>query len=171
MRLIRRRPRLLPLRLPRMDGTSWPDRGDVGRDSFAASTLYQLGYREAFSPEAHEITDLLLDQVVPILGTDSAPEDEPYLLGVFSAAAQIGAGIGIVERSVVAQPEPGTDRQIAGALWVAADDLPFMAAHQRDVARFLLQCGYYLARTELDRIPLLVAALCAEDRPDFEPEP
>ena len=171
MRLIRRRPRLLPLELPRLDGTSWPDRREVGRDSFAASTLYQLGYREAFSPEAHEITDLLLDQVVPILGTDAAPEDEPYLRGVLSAAAQVGAGIGIVERRVVPHPEPGTDRQIAGALWVAAADLPSMPVHQQDVARFLLQCGYYLARTELNRIPLLVAALCAEDHPGVEPGP
>lgn len=171
MRPIRRRPRLLPLQLPRLDGTSWPDRREVGRDSFAASTLYHLGYREAFSPEAHQITDLLLDQLVPILGTDVAPEDEPHLRGVFSAAGQIGAGIGIVERRVVPHLEPGTDRQIAGALWVAADDLPAMPAHQRDVARFLLQSGYYLARTELNRIPLLVAALRAEDHPDVEPGP
>src|SRR5680860_207061 len=71
MRPIRRRPPLLPLQLPRLDGTSWPERREVGRDSFAASTLYQLGYREAFSPEAHHITDMLLAQVVPILGTDT----------------------------------------------------------------------------------------------------
>ena len=171
MRSIRRRPRLMPLQLPRLDGTSWPDRREVGRDSFAASTLYQLGYREAFSPEAHHITDLLLDQVLPLIRTDATPEDEPYQRGVFSAAAQIGAGIGIVERRVVPHPDPGTDRQIAGALWVAAGDLPSMPAHQRDVARFLLQCGYYLARTELSRIPLLVAALCAEDHPGVEPGP
>jgi len=95
MRLIRRRPRLLPLQLPRLDGTSWPDRREVGRDSFAASTLYQLGYREAFSPEAHDITDLLLDQVVPILGTDAAPEDEPNQRGVFSAAGQVGGDPGV----------------------------------------------------------------------------
>jgi hypothetical protein len=171
MRPSRRRPPPppLPLQLPRLDGTSWPDRREIGRDSFAASTLYQLGYREAFSPEAHHITDLLLAQVVPILGTDTTPEDEPYLRGVLSAAAQIGAGIGIVERRVVPHPEPGTDRQIAGALWVAAGDLPSMPAYQHDIARFLLQCGYYLARTELDRIPLLVAALCAEDHPGVEP--
>lgn len=171
MRPFRRRPRLLPLQLPRLDGTSWPDRREVGRDSFAASTLYQLGYREAFSPEAHHITDLLLDQMLPILPTDAAPEDEPYLRGVLSAATQIGAGIGIVERRVVAHPEPGTDRRIAGALWVAAGDLPAMPAHQQDVARFLVQCGYYLARTELNRIPLLVAALRAEDHPGVEPGP
>lgn len=169
MRPIRRRPRLLPLQLPRLDGTTWPDRREVGRDSFAASTLHHLGYREAFSPEAHAITDVLLDQVVPLLDTAAAPEDEPHLRGVLSAAGQIGAGIGIVERRTAPHPEPGTDRQIAGALWVAADDLPSMPAHQRDIARFLLQCGYYLARTELDRVPLLVAALGAEGQPDVDP--
>ena len=116
MRPIRRRPLLLPLQLPRLDGTSWPDRRKVGRDSFAASTLYQLGYREAFSPEAHHITDLLLDQVLPLIRTDATPEDEPYQRGVFSAAAQIGAGIGMLERRVVPHPEPGTDRQVARAL-------------------------------------------------------
>lgn len=171
MPLIRRRPRLLPLQLPRLDGTTWPDRRDVGRPSFAASALYQMGYREAFAPESHEITDLLLEQVLPMLRTDAAPEDEPYLRRVFSSAAQIGAGIGVVERRVVAHEEPGTDRQIAGALWMAAGDLPSMPAHQQDVARYLLQCGYYLARTELSRIPLLVAALCEEDHPGVEPGP
>jgi hypothetical protein len=171
MRLIRRGPRLLPLQLPRLDGTSWPDRREVGQDSFAASTLYQLGYREAFSPESHDITDLLLDQVLPLLRTDAAPEDEPYLRRVLASAAQIGAGIGIVERRVVPHAEPGTDRQIAGALWVAAGDLPSMPAHQHDVARYLLQCGYYVASTELNRIPLLVAALSEADHPGVEPGP
>ena len=171
MRLVRRRPRLLPLQLPRLDGTNWPDRRDVGRDSFAASTLYQLGYREAFSSEAHDITDLLLDRVLPILRTDAEPEDEPYLRRVLSSAAQIGAGIGIVERRVVPHPEPGIDRQIAGALWLAAGDLPSMPAHQQDFAPYLLQCGYYLARTELSQITPLAAALRAEDHPGVEPRP
>lgn len=171
MPLIRRRPRLLPLQLPRLDGTTWPDRRDVGRHSFAASSLYEMGYREAFAPEAHDITDLLLDQVLPMLRTDAAPEDEPHLRGVFSSAAQIGAGIGIVERRVTQHDELGTDRQIAGALWVAAGDLPSMPAHQQGVALYLLQCGYYLARTGLTRIPLLVAALAHEDLPGVEPGP
>jgi hypothetical protein len=171
MPLIRRRRRLLPLQFPRLDGTTWPDRHEVGRTSFAASTLYQMGYQEAFGPESHDITDLLLDQVLPLLPTDAAPEDEPYLRRVFSSAARIGAGIGIVERRVVPHHEPGTDRQIAGALWVAAGDLPSMPARQQGVALYLLQCGYYLARTELTRIPLLVAALGDEEHPGVEPGP
>lgn len=171
MRPPRRRPRLLPLRLPLLDGTSWPDPGEVGRDSFAAFTLYQLGYREAFSPEAHDITDLLLDRVLPMLRTGAAPEDEPYLRRVLSSAAQIGAGIGIVERRVAPHEERGTDRQIAGALRVAAGDLPSMPAHQQDIARYLLQCGYYLARTDSSQIPLLVATLREGHHPDVEPGP
>lgn len=149
----------LPLQLPRLDGASWPDRREIGRVSFAASTLYQLGYREAFEPEAHDITDLLLDRILPMLPVEAAPEDEPYLRRVFSSAAQIGAGIGRVERTSVQPDEMVTDRQAAGALWVAADDLPSMPVHQQAVARYLMQCGYYLARTDPTRAPLLVAAL------------
>lgn len=171
MRRIRRQQRVLPLQLPRLDGTSWPDRREVGRDSFAASTLYQLGYREAFSAAAHHITDLVLDQIVPMLETGAAPEDAPHLRGVLSAAVQIGAGIGILEGRVVPPAEEIVDHQVAGALWAAADDLPSMPAHQQQIARFLLQCGYYLARTEEGRIPLLVAALRAEDPPREEPGP
>ncbi|HZJ05099.1 MAG TPA: hypothetical protein VFD59_06470 [Nocardioidaceae bacterium] len=172
MPLIRRRPpQLLPLQLPRLDNTTWPDRRDVGRQSFGASALYQLGYREAFAPESHDITDLLLDQVLPMLRTGAAPEDEPYLGRVLSSAAQIGAGIGIVERRVVQNDELGTDRQIAGALWMAAGDLPSMQPQQQGVALYLLQCGYYLARTDLTRIPLLLAALHHDDQPGAEPGP
>ena len=110
MRLIRRRLQRLPLQFPRLDGTTWPDRHVVGRTSFAARTLHQMGYREAFAPESHDIADLLLAHVLPLLPTGAAPEDEPYLRRVFSSAAQIGAGIGIVERRVRAAPGTG-DRQ------------------------------------------------------------
>ena len=72
---------------------------------------------------------------------------------------------------VVPHLEPGTDRQIAGALWVAADDLPSMPAHQRDVARFLLQCWLLPRAHRAHRIPLLVEALRAEDHPGVEPGP
>lgn len=168
MPLIRRRQRLLPLEFPRLDGTTWPNRNVVGPTSFAAVTLHQMGYREAFAPESHDVADLLLAHVLPLLPTDEAPQDEPYLRRVFSSAAQIGAGIGIVERRVVQPQELCTDRQIAGALWVAADDLPSMPAHQQDVARYLLHCGYYLARTDPAQIRLLVEALGREDDPGVE---
>ena len=167
--MTRRGRRTLPLQFPRLDGTSWPDRRDLGRASFAASTWHQLGYREAFAPESHDITDLLLDRVLPLLDPQVAPEDAPYLRRVFSSAAQIGAGIGLVERRDVHRDELGTDRDVAGALWVAADGLPSMPAHQQRIALYLMQCGYYLARTDLTRVPLLVAALAEEDDPGPAP--
>ena len=171
MSLIRRRLRQLPLQFPQLDGTTWPDRRAVGRTSFAAVTLYQLGYQEAFAPESHDVADLLLAQVLPLLPTDEPPEDAPYLRRVFSSAAQIGAGIGMVEQRVVQPAEHCTDRQIAGALWVAADDLPSMPAHQQEVARYLLQCGYYLARTDPAQTRRLVEALGHADHPGEEPGP
>ncbi len=172
MRLTRRRLHPLPLEFPRLDGTTWPDRRVVGRTSFAARTLYQMGYREAFEPESHDITDLLLVHLLPLLRTDAAPEDEPYLRRVFSSAAQIGAGIGIVERRVV---QPGgalhgpTDRWRAlGCRGRPSRPCP---PHQQDVARFLLHCGYYLARTDPAQIRLLVEALGHQDDPGEEPGP
>jgi len=163
MPLFRRKPRLLPLQLPRLDGESWPDRSAVGRASFAASTLYQLGYREAFEPEAHDIADLLIAEVLPMLAIQAEPEDEPYLHRTFTSAAQIGAGIGLVERKVTKTEELSIDRDIGGALWVAVGDLPSMPAHQRRIALYLLQSGHYIARTGPGTITLLRATLGGEN--------
>ena len=68
MPLFRRKPPRLPLRMPRMDGSSWPDRRDVERRSFAALTLYEMGYREAFEPEAATIADRLVEEVLSPYG-------------------------------------------------------------------------------------------------------
>ena len=57
----------LPLQLPMPDGSNWPDRRTVGRMSFEVSTLYEMGYREAFEPAAHAIADLLMDQLLPAI--------------------------------------------------------------------------------------------------------
>lgn len=165
MSLFPRRPRLMPLQLPLLDGTSWPDRRDVRRPSFAGLALYQMGYREAFDPEARGIAELLVAHVLPMLRIDAAPEDAPYLHRVFTSAAQIGAGIGIVERRVANTDERSIDRQIAGALWNAVSDLPPMPPHPLRVARYLLQSGHYLARTNPAAIPLLQASLGGEDHP------
>ncbi len=89
MPLFRRKPPTLPLRMPRIDGSSWPDRRDVERRSFAALTLYQMGYREAFEPEAATIADRLAEEVLPMFLIDSAPGDAPYLRQVFVSAAQM----------------------------------------------------------------------------------
>ena len=171
MRWIRRgRSPLLPLQLPRLDGTSWPDRREVRGASFAASTLHQLGYREAFEPKSHDITDLILDQILPLVLPQVAPEDEPYLRRLFASAAQLGAGIGHVERAVVADDRSSTDRGAAGALLIAADELSAMPDREHAVARYLMQCGYYLARTDVAELPLLVAALAEEADPGFTRE-
>lgn len=165
MALFKRQPRLLlPLQLPRLDATSWTDPDDVGRPSFAANTLYQIGYREAFEPEAVDIADLLIAEILPHVRTPVAPEDEPYLRSAFTAAAQIGAGIGIVERRTADTDEGSMSRDIGGALWVARRDLPAMPPPQRRVALFLLQSGYYVARTHPAAIALLQASLNGEDQ-------
>ncbi len=164
MPFFKRQPRLLPLQLPRLDATSWTDPDDVGRPSFAANALYQMGYREAFEPEAIDIADLLIDEILPQVRIAVAPEDEPYLRSAFTAAAQIGAGIGIVERRTANPDEGSTDRDIGGALWVARRDLPAMPPPQRRVALYLLQSGYYVARTHPAAVALLLAALEGEDQ-------
>jgi hypothetical protein len=157
--LIRRRPARLPLRVPRPDGSTWPTRGEVGRSSFAASTLYRTGHGEAFTPEAHDVADPLLAQVLPRLRVESAPEDLPYLRRVLGSAAQVGAGIALAEGSGARDDDGTVDRQVAGALLEAAGELPAMPAHQHAVATYFLHCGYYLARTGMAGLPVLLAEL------------
>lgn len=160
--MIRRRPQQLPLRVPRLDGTTWPTRREVGRQSFAASALYEMGYGEAFTPEAHAIAGPLLEQALPRLRSDAAPGDLPYLRRLFSSAAQIGAGIGLVEQREVQHVAETTDRHVAGALLEAGSELPAMPAHQHAVAVYLLHCGYYLARTGVAGLPVLLTQLAEE---------
>jgi hypothetical protein len=121
-----------------------------------------MGYGEAFTPEAHDIADPLLEQVLPRLGTGSAPEDAPYMRRLFGSAAQIGAGIGLVERRAAQHDEESLDRQVAGALLEAQGELPAMSVRQHAVAVYLLQCGHYLARTGLARLPALLSQLDEE---------
>lgn len=163
MAVIRRRPEPLPLQLPRLDGSSWPDRRVVGRTSFEVSTLYEMGYREAFEPEAHAIADLLLTELLPAIPVDDvAREDAPYLRRIFMVAAQVGAGVGIVEARTMAPDEWSSDRRIWGALWKALCDLPTMPKQQRFAASYMMHSGYYLARTHYGKIQQLLAALRAD---------
>jgi hypothetical protein len=150
----------LPLQLPRPDGSNWPDRGAVGRMSFEVSTLYEMGYREAFEPAAHAIADLLTDQLLPAIALGGvADQDAPYLQRVFMVAAQVGAGIGLVEARSLQPDQWCSDRRIWGALWKALDDLPRLRQQQRSVATFMMHSGYYLARTHLDAVDQLLAVL------------
>ena len=54
---------------------------------------------------------------------------------------------------------------MAGALLMAADQLPSMPERERAVALYLMQCGYYLARTDVAELSRLVAALAEEADP------
>jgi hypothetical protein len=163
MRLIRQRPPPLPLQLPRLDGSTWPDRRAIGRASFEVSTLYEMGYREGFEPPAHAIADGLLVELLPRIPVgDVLPEDFPYLRRTLQVAAQMGAGIGIVEARTLATASESSDRRIWGALWRALRDLPEMPPQQRFGAAYLMQSGYYVARTDSGVIPRLAAALRAE---------
>ena len=169
MAWFRRTPRTLPLPFPRLDGSTWPDRRLAGAGSFGASTIYEMAQREAFTPPAHDLTDLLADELLPMLDLRADPEDEPHLRRVCTVAVQVGAGLGIVEQRSAEPGSATTDRDVAGALWMAADALPAMPAHQKDVARYLLQCGYYLARTGRANVLDLAAALRQEDHPAARP--
>jgi hypothetical protein len=164
MPLFRRAPHVLPMPFPRLDGSSWPDGGASGRASFAVAALYEMAQEEAFTAAAHGVTDLVVLELLPRLWTGAAVEDEAYMQRVCVAAAQLGAGIGILEHRSV-HSGAGTAREVAGVLWLAAAGLPSMPPHQRAVARYLLQCGYHLARTGPDGLPELVAALVQEDHP------
>ena len=162
MPLSRRPTPLVPMPFPRLDGSSWPDRGASGRPSFAVSALHAMAQEEAFSAAAHDVTDLVVEHVLPRIRTGAAAEDDAHMRRVCCVAAQLGAGTGIVERRSV-HTGPGTARDVAGVLWLAAAGLPPMPPHQRAVARYVLQCGYYLARTGPDGLPELLAVLARED--------
>jgi hypothetical protein len=156
--LFSRKPRLLPLPIPTLDESP---QTDANLFSFAAQTLYEMGYREAFEPEAHAVVDLLIEDVLARVQLEVAAEDEPYLRQVFTSAAQIGAGIGIVERRGGTVDEHRVDRDIEGALREAVSELPAMPPDQERVASFLVRFGHYVARTGPESIPLILAGLRA----------
>ncbi len=169
----RRRPdspasRLTPLAVPRLDGSTWPG-ASAGRSSFAAATLYSLARRDAFTPHSHAVTDAVLDHVRVLLDPGGEPEDAAYLEQVLTAAAQTGAAVGLVESRSVTVPEGAMHPDTAAVLQMAAHDLPAMPPLQSDVARFLLQCGYYLARVGTRGVEEVVDALTRDRHPAIRP--
>jgi hypothetical protein len=157
---------MLPAPFPRLDGSTWPDRRTAGADGFAAATYYEMARQEAFDPAVHDVTDLVVDHLLPRLDTGAAAGDEDHMRRLCTAAAQLGVGVARVERRVVATGDPaGLHRDIAGVLWLAAGDLPTTDTRQREVARYLLLCGYHLGRHGRESLPELVAALEADDHP------
>jgi hypothetical protein len=169
---LRRSPRTVALPFPRLDGSTWPERHGA---SFAAATLHSLAQQAAFSAEAHDVADVVLEELVPMLDDGASPADEAYMAQVCSSAAQLGAGVGIVEvqtagdARATASAERVTGRDAAAALWLAAEELPPMQPRQKEVARYLLQCGYYLARCGPDRVLDLTGALWEEGHPAVRP--
>ena len=90
---------------------------------------------------------------------DAAPEDDAYLRRTFQVAAQVGAGIGIVDARGTASEAAYTDRRIWGALWQGLRELPALAPRDRFVAAYMMQSGHYVARTGIESITALLAAL------------
>ena len=165
--LFARRPRHLPLAVPRPDGTGWPDPSDVGRPSFDALTFYELGCRFAFEPESHDLAEQLVDTVLPHLSTGATVEDAPYLRKVFTTAARIGAGVGRQERGLSTPDLDSVDRRIAGALLQGRRKLPVMREDWTRLGAYFLLAGYYVGRTSPMIIELLVEEIhrpAADDR-------
>ena len=155
MALFRRKPRYVPLVVPALDGSTWPDRATAA-PSFDTLTLYHLGYREAFEPEAHQLADLLVKAVLSRVPAEVSAADEPYLNKVFISAARIGAGIGMAERNLEKPDDGLMDRRTWGALWQARRELPGMHGDWARLASYLILAGHYLARRGPDAVsPLL----------------
>ena len=117
------------------------------------------GLDAAFTPEAHEVADLLTARLVPLLPIDASPDDLPHVVDVLRSAAQAGAGLGIVDaRSETLGPDR-IGAEVAGALGEAERDLPPMPAELRRQARFLLHAGHHVARLGPDVLPALEAEI------------
>lgn len=105
-----------------------------------------MGLDAAFMPEAHDVADVLVARLTPLLGLDVAPTDLPHVIDVLRSAAQLGAGIGLVDgRDSSLQPEEMSP-DAAGALGEAAADLPPLPPALHRPARYLLQAGHHVAR-------------------------
>ena len=170
MRLTRRRLQRLPLELPRLDGTTWPDRRVVGRTSFAARALYQIGIPGGVCAGVATTSPtcswprccrccrrMRLQKMSRTCVASSRPPRRSAPVSESSSngpCSQVSSA-----RTYTSLPRSGLLRT----------SFPAMPAHQQDVARFLLLCGYYLARTDPAQTRLLVEAL--EDGPGVEPDP
>jgi hypothetical protein len=158
------RPSRVPLGRPQLDGGGWPDEAVVGRPSFEANTYYELANRNAYDGEAHALAEELVDAAMPHVPTGTTAEDQPYVRKLFTVAARIGFGIGIVERSLDAPEGDTVDRHIAGALWQARRKQPAMPPQLSGAAAWFLLAGYWVARTEPTVIPVLVDDLSRGSR-------
>ena len=157
MPLFARRSRpVLPLVLPRLDGTGWPD---GGRPSFDAAAYLELGTRRAYEPEAHAVADSLVPVALPRLQVDADEADRPYLGKTFLVAARIGAGIGLVDREQQPAGSLELDPAIAGALVLARRGLPAMRDDWGRACGWFLLAGHRLGRCGPQALPELLDAL------------
>ncbi len=161
MRWFTSKPTSVQVPLPTADGSGWPDKATVGRPSFESNTFYELGVRHAYDAEAHAISARLADDLLPHVHTGASDEDEPYLHKVFTTAARIGAGVGIVDRGLGAAETGHVDRRIAAALWEGRRKLPVMSPEWGTTAGYFLLAGFHVARTG----PPMVDRLLEELRP------
>ncbi len=115
-------------------------------DGFAAATVGQLGLATAFSPRAHEITDLICAHLLPEVKISASQTDLPHTIDLLRSAAQTGAGIGLVEaRNHDLEPDQLTRTAVA-AMAQALADLGALGPELGEQARFLMLAGHYLAR-------------------------
>ena len=160
-----RRPRpeppVLVLQLPRLDGSTWPDEDAAGRRTFDSSTYYEMGTRQAYEPECHEIADRLVTEALPRVVTGASAEDAPYLRKTLSVAGRIGAGIGVVDRGLHPPPSRVLEQPIAAALWQARRGLPAMRPDWARTGAWFLLSGHFLARRDGARDPSALAELLA----------
>lgn len=118
-----------------------------------------MGLDAAFSPEAHDVADLVTAHLLPLLDLDAAPEDLPHVIDLLRSAAQVGAGIGLVDGrdSSLGRDLMGADA--AGALAQADGELPPMPASLRTTARYLMHAGHHVARLGPEQVEALEADL------------
>ena len=149
----------LELLLPLPDGSTWPDESAAGRRTFASSTYHEMGLRQAYEPECHEIAERLVAEALPRLVTAASAEDAPYLRKTLSVAARIGAGIGVVDRGLHPPPSLVLEQPIAAALWQARRGLPAMRDDWARTGAWFLLAGHFLARRDGARDPTVLAEL------------
>jgi len=160
-----RAPRTIALAPPRLDGSTWPPADPGARTGFGAATTHRLGLDAAFTPEAHEIADLLTARLVPLLDVEAEPADLPHVIDLLRSAAQAGAGIGLVDGRDVTLGRDRMGADAAGALGEAERDLPGMPAGLAVAARYLLHAGHHIARLGVERVAELEAELTAPPAP------
>src|SRR5690606_10053862 len=108
---------------PRLDGSTWPPSDRRARRGFSAATTHRLGLDAAFTPQAHEVADLIAARLLPLLELDASPADLPHTIDLLRSAARIGAGLGLVDARQDLGPEL-MSADVAGALAEAEADLP-----------------------------------------------